>query len=135
MSNEEMTLREVLLAESYQREIDALKAEVVRLKTYAESIEWAKNERAEVAERERDELCERLTQWDDNDKTCGELSCDECNERFLRMKERLNSASQLIAAHLQTFADLNNCADAARKDALTAAMQQSYRDLRDWEDV
>ena len=42
---------------------------------------------ADLTEKNR-KLEERLN-WDDNDKTCGELSCDECNERFLEQKKRI----------------------------------------------
>lgn len=59
------------------------------------------NEAAGYWLRQYNEISDRLKAyeaWDDNDKTCGELSCNECNDRFLRLKERLKAADECINA-------------------------------------
>ena len=59
---------------------------------------------------------------------------DSYKDRAEAAEDKLARVERMVELHLQTYADLNNNDDPAKHDALLAAMQQSYRDLRDYEE-
>lgn len=47
--------------------------------------------------------------WGDTEKTCGELSCDECNDRYLVLRAKLKASETIVALKDAQLLSVSSC--------------------------